>query len=103
MTGTIGRTGVTVTPLGFGGAPVGTLYHAMSDAAATAVVDAAWAAGLRYFDTAPHYGLGLAERRRGRALAQRPRDEFVLSSKVGRLLVPNPEPTWPRCSTRRTG
>ena len=93
MTGTIGRTGVTVTPLGFGGAPIGNLYRAMSDDAATAVVDAAWDVGLRYFDTAPHYGLGLSERRLGSALARRPREEYVLSSKVGRLLVPNPAPT----------
>jgi D-threo-aldose 1-dehydrogenase len=89
----VGRTDVAVTPLGFGGAPVGNLYTAMSDEQAAAAVDAAWAAGVRYFDTAPHYGLGLSERRIGAALGRRPRAEYVLSSKVGRLLVPNPAPT----------
>ena len=54
---------------------------------------AAWQAGVRYFDTAPHYGLGLSERRLGQALKGFPRAEFVVSSKVGRLLVPNPRPT----------
>ena len=54
-------------------------------------VDAAWDAGIRYFDTAPHYGLGLSERRLGAALRTRPRDEYVVSTKVGRLLVPSPQ------------
>jgi D-threo-aldose 1-dehydrogenase len=62
----------------------------MSDETATAIVDAAWAAGIRYYDTAPHYGLGLSERRLGVALRDRPRDEYFLSTKVGRLLVENP-------------
>ncbi|MFC0430197.1 aldo/keto reductase [Kutzneria buriramensis] len=74
--------------LGFGGAPIGNLYAEVSDADARATVDAAWDAGVRYFDTAPHYGLGLSERRLGAALADRPRDEFVLSTKVGRILEP---------------
>ncbi|WP_240630356.1 aldo/keto reductase [Specibacter cremeus] len=78
--------------LGFGGAGIGNLYRAMDDAAAAAIVDAAWEAGIRYFDTAPHYGLGLSERRLGRALAGRPRDEFTVSTKVGRLLVPAANP-----------
>jgi D-threo-aldose 1-dehydrogenase len=78
-------------PLGLGGAPLANMYSTTTDEAATAVVDAAWDAGIRYFDTAPHYGLGLGERRLGAALAQRPRDEYLLSTKVGRLLVPNPE------------
>lgn len=79
--------------LGFGGAPIGNLYEAMPDADALAAVDAAWQGGLRYFDTAPHYGLGLSERRIGQVLADKPRDEFLLSTKVGRLLRPNPDGT----------
>lgn len=75
--------------LGFGGAVIGNLYREVSDEAALAAVDAAWNLGIRYFDTAPHYGLGLAERRLGSALAGKDRDEWVLSTKVGRLLVPN--------------
>lgn len=74
--------------LGFGGAPVGNLYRAVDDATAHAAVEAAWEHGIRYFDTAPHYGLGLSERRMGEVLAAKPREEFVLSTKVGRLLRP---------------
>jgi len=79
--------------LGFGAAGIGNLYRAVDDAAAQATVEAAWAGGIRYFDTAPHYGLGLSERRLGLALRGKPRDEFLVSTKVGRLLVPatNPE------------
>ena len=58
----------------------------LTDSEARATVDAAWVSGVRYFDTAPHYGLGLSERRLGTALSMRPRDEFVVSSKVGRIL-----------------
>ena len=79
-----------VTPLGLGCAQLGNLYRAMSDEQAESVVAAAWDAGIRYFDTAPHYGLGLSERRLGRALAGRPRAEYVVSTKVGRLLEANP-------------
>lgn len=79
-----------VTPLGLGGAPLGNLYTAIDDEQAAATVDAAWDGGIRFFDTAPHYGLGLSERRLGAALRGRPRDEYVVSTKVGRLLVPNP-------------
>ncbi|MGK9146051.1 aldo/keto reductase [Plantibacter flavus] len=75
--------------LGMGAAQLGNLYREMTDAEASAAVDAAWDAGIRYFDTAPHYGLGLSERRLGAALASHPRDEYVLSTKVGRLLVPS--------------
>jgi D-threo-aldose 1-dehydrogenase len=81
---------VEVTELGFGAAPIGNLYREVSAAEARDAVDAAWAAGVRYFDTAPHYGLGLSERRLGAALADRPRAEYVLSTKVGRLLRPQP-------------
>ncbi|HEY2642527.1 MAG TPA: aldo/keto reductase [Galbitalea sp.] len=89
----IRATGVSVSELGFGAAPIGNLYSAVSDSDAAATVSAAWDAGIRYFDTAPHYGLGLSERRLGAALADYPRDEYVVSTKVGRLLVPNPAPT----------
>jgi D-threo-aldose 1-dehydrogenase len=81
--------GLTLPSLGFGTAPIGGLYQAVGEDDALATIDAAWEAGIRFYDTAPHYGLGLAERRLGRALAGRPRDELVLSTKVGRLLVPN--------------
>jgi D-threo-aldose 1-dehydrogenase len=89
----VGTTKVHVTEVGFGGAPIGNLYSEVDDATTAAAVDAAWDADIRYFDTAPHYGLGLSELRLGRALAGRRRDDYVLSTKVGRLLVPNPNPT----------
>ena len=85
------RPAVHLTALGFGAAQGGNLYRGTSDDEFAAAVDAAWAAGIRYFDTAPHYGLGLSERRLGAALRSRPRDEYVVSTKVGRLLVPSPE------------
>jgi D-threo-aldose 1-dehydrogenase len=80
----------TVPRLGLGTSPLGNLYSEVTDTRARAVVDAAWDAGVRSFDTAPHYGLGLSERRLGAALADRPRAQFTLSTKVGRLLVPDP-------------
>jgi D-threo-aldose 1-dehydrogenase len=76
-------------PLGMGGASLGNLYHPMGDDEARATVDAVWDAGMRYFDTAPYYGLGLSERRLGDALRERPRSEYCLSTKVGRLLDPD--------------
>lgn len=85
--------GLGVTELGFGGAALGNLYRETSETQARLAVDAAWDGGVRYYDTAPHYGLGLSERRLGAALAGRPRAAFVLSTKVGRLLEPNPAPT----------
>jgi D-threo-aldose 1-dehydrogenase len=78
---------VKLTRLGLGGAPLAGLYRAVGDEAARATVDAAWEHGVRYFDTAPHYGSGLSERRMGAALRPRPRGEYVLSTKVGRLIV----------------
>ncbi len=86
-------TPLALTDLGFGASVIGNLYRATPEEEALAAVAAAWDAGIRYFDTAPHYGLGLSERRLGAALRDRPRDEYVLSSKVGRLLVPNENPT----------
>ena len=78
-----------ITRLGLGGTGFGDMYHATSDEAAQATTDAAWDAGIRYFDTAPHYGAGLSEHRFGHALRRRPRDEYTLSTKVGRLLAPS--------------
>lgn len=80
-----------VTPLGLGVAQFGNLNRVTTDEESLAAVDAAWEGGVRYFDTAPHYGLGLSERRLGAALRSRPRDEFVVSTKVGRALVPTPD------------
>jgi D-threo-aldose 1-dehydrogenase len=79
-----------VPPLGLGTAQLGNLDLEISDDEAARTVDAAWEAGIRYYDTAPHYGLGLSERRLGAALAARPRSEWLVSTKVGRLLVPSP-------------
>jgi D-threo-aldose 1-dehydrogenase len=84
----LGSSPVYVTELTFGGAAIGNLYMPVTDADARAGIDAAWDGGIRTFDTAPHYGLGLSERRLGVALASRPRDEYVVSTKVGRLLEP---------------
>jgi D-threo-aldose 1-dehydrogenase len=82
----VGRTGLTVTRLGLGGASIGGLFRPVDDATAEGVVAHAWALGVRSFDVAPLYGYGAAERRMGRVLAAQPRDAFVLSSKVGRLV-----------------
>ena len=73
--------------LGFGTAPLGNMFRAIPDAEARATVDAAWADGIRYFDTAPLYGAGLAEARLGEALADKPRGDYVISTKVGRLVL----------------
>jgi D-threo-aldose 1-dehydrogenase len=80
------------TGLGFGGAPLGNLYTALDEATAAQALDAAWQVGLRYFDTAPLYGQGLSEERMGRALAGKPRGEYFISTKVGRVLVPSQAP-----------
>jgi D-threo-aldose 1-dehydrogenase len=81
-----GKTSLATTRLGLGSAPLGGLFNPVSDATAHAVVRHAHDAGLRFFDTAPLYGYGSAEQRMGHVLAQQPRDEFVLATKVGRLL-----------------
>jgi D-threo-aldose 1-dehydrogenase len=81
---------VSLTRLGYGTASIGNHSRALSDADADTILEAAWASGIRHFDTAPHYGLGIAERRLGRFLTGRPRGQFVVSTKVGRLLQPNP-------------
>jgi D-threo-aldose 1-dehydrogenase len=79
---------IDVGKLSLGCSQLGNLYREMSDEQSRATVDAACQVGVRYFDTAPHYGLGLSERRLGAGLAGRPRDEFLVSTKVGRLLEP---------------
>jgi D-threo-aldose 1-dehydrogenase len=84
----LGGSGVRVTRLVFGGAPIGGLFAPVSDADARAALAAAWDSGVRAFDTAPHYGVGLSESRLGAFLRGVPRDDYVLSTKVGRLLVP---------------
>jgi D-threo-aldose 1-dehydrogenase len=89
-TAALGRSAVAVTALGLGCAPIGNLYRAVGDDDAAAAVGAAFQAGVRLFDTAPHYGLGLSEARLGRALRAWRRADYVVSTKVGRVLVPDP-------------
>jgi D-threo-aldose 1-dehydrogenase len=85
------RSGLGFTELGLGTAPLANLYRAVADAEAEGIMEAAWAGGVRHFDTAPLYGFGLAETRLNRFLRGRPRDAYVLASKVGRLLQAVPE------------
>ena len=96
----LGRTSLEVTKLGFGMAPLGGLYTPVTDAQAAEVLAHAWELGIRYYDAAPLYGYGLAEQRLGRMLTTRSRDEFAISTKVGRLLYPLDEvlahPEWDR-------
>ena len=86
----LGRTGLRVSQIGFGGAPLGNLFAALSEADAASAVAGAFAAGIRLFDTAPLYGHGLSEHRIGAVLRHYKRDEFVLATKIGRLLRPDP-------------
>jgi len=81
------RDNLLAGPLGFGTAPLGNMFRNIPDEEAAATVDAAWQAGTRYFDTAPFYGAGLAEIRLGRELAKHRRDQYVLSTKVGRIIL----------------
>jgi D-threo-aldose 1-dehydrogenase len=90
----LGRSSIEVTELALGAAALGNLYAPVDDGTATATVDAAWEAGVRTFDTAPHYGLGLSERRLGAALRHRPRNGYTISTKVGRILEPV-DPPYP--------
>ena len=87
-TSEIGKTGVHVTQLGFGGAPLGELFNRVSGRQATDTLEAAWEAGIRYYDTAPFYGHGKSEHRTGHFLQDMPRSEFALSTKIGRVLTP---------------
>jgi D-threo-aldose 1-dehydrogenase len=89
LTRPLGRTGLSLSRIGFGSAPLGDNRKQPSDAAAHDLLQAAWDAGIRYYDTAPFYGCGLSERRIGNFLRDKPRDDYVLSSKAGRLLVPD--------------
>jgi D-threo-aldose 1-dehydrogenase len=82
----IGNGGLDFTELGFGTAPLGNLYRAVADDDAHAILEKAWETGVRYYDTAPLYGLGLSETRLNRFLRGKHRDDYVLSTKIGRLL-----------------
>lgn len=84
----LGKGGLDFTTLGFGAAPLGNLYRAISEAEAQAVLQAAWDGGLRYFDTAPQYGLGLSETRLNHFLRDKPRNDYLIATKIGRLLAP---------------
>ncbi|MFF8540657.1 aldo/keto reductase [Streptomyces werraensis] len=84
----LGESDVHVTELGFGGGPLGGLFEAVDDDTAAGALEAAWDSGIRYFDTSPHYGIGQSERRIGALSRGRPRDAWTLSTKVGRVLVP---------------
>lgn len=86
----LGRSGLSVTRLGLGAAFLSGMFSAVSEEEAEATVDRAWDLGIRYFDTAPLYGAGVGEQRLGRGLADKPREEFVVSTKVGRLTGPDP-------------
>src|SRR3954465_9811968 len=86
----IGRPGIMVTELGLGCATLGGSRIEVARQTAEAIVAAAWEAGVRYVDTAPFYGVGQAERAVGDTMRDKKRDEWVLSTKVGRLLRPNP-------------
>jgi D-threo-aldose 1-dehydrogenase len=88
-----GRVDLEVTAFGFGTAPVGNFLREIDDATAAAMFACAWEAGVRFFDTAPMYGHGLAELRTGQALRWKRRDDYVLASKVGRVLAPAPRDT----------
>ena len=87
----LGRTGVALTQVGFGGAPLGDLFEAVGDRQAEDTFAAAWTAGVRYYDTAPWYGRGQSEHRTGRFLYRQPRRDYVLSTKIGRVLSAPPD------------
>lgn len=89
--------------IGFGTAPLGNMFRDIPEAQARATVDAAWDQGVRYFDTAPFYGAGLAEIRLGEALARRDRDDYVLSTKVGRLVLDEVEDAAARALGEKSG
>lgn len=84
----LGRTALSVTELGFGGAPIGGMRATIPESEAQALLAAAWDGGVRYFDTSPYYGYGRSELRVGHALRQHPREAFTLSTKIGRVMRP---------------
>lgn len=86
------NSGPQLDRMGFGGAPLGDMYTRSDDEHARQTLAAAWDHGIRYYDTAPHYGAGLSEQRFGSFLARKPRSEYILSTKVGRVLEPADEP-----------
>lgn len=87
-TRTIGRTGIEVSEVGFGGAPLGELFETVAEDQAQATLAQAWEGGIRYYDTSPFYGYGKSEHRVGHYLRQQSRDDFVISTKVGRVFKP---------------
>lgn len=88
----LGDTGVSVTAMGLGCAPMAGLFTRVDPDVAAATVEAAWNGGIRHFDTAPHYGAGLSEERLGNALSRRPRENFTVATKMGRVLVDHDGP-----------
>ena len=86
----LNRTGLDITEIGYGAASLGNLYKAISDAEAADALEKAWSSGVGYVDTAPYYGFGLSERRVGDVLRAYPPTEYIVSTKVGRLLAPQP-------------
>src|SRR4051794_1458705 len=84
----LGRSAVEITGLGFGGGPLGGLFAPITSEQAHTAMAAAWDAGIRFYDTSPHYGLGQSEHFTGSFLRDKPRSEYTLSTKVGRVLVP---------------
>lgn len=88
----VGKSSAVVTELGLGCAPIGNLFENLSEQACQSTFEAAWDAGIRFYDTAPYYGHGISEHRLGNFLRQKPRDEFVVSTKVGRVLTPTRDP-----------
>ncbi len=95
----VGSTALSVPPLGFGSAHLGGLYERVSGEVANLTLEAAWRGGVRFYDTSPWYGRGLAEHRLGSFLIDKPRDEFILSTKVGRYFR---RPTDPAVLRPRT-
>jgi D-threo-aldose 1-dehydrogenase len=89
---TLGRTAIRLPQLGFGGAPIATLYGPVTDAQSDATIEAAWDAGIRYFDTAPFYGRSLSEHRIGHVLRSKPMGDPIVSTKVGRVFYPPEDP-----------
>ncbi len=99
----LGRTGIEVTALGFGAAPIGGFRATIPEAEAQSLLEAAWDGGVRYFDTSPFYGYGRSELRVGHALRQRPRQDFVVSTKIGRLMHPLRPGETPPAGLRQGG